>query len=115
MSTTSGEEATIFTTDDEKTVRSKIMKYAFSGGQPTVEEHREKGGNPDIDVSYQWLSFFEESDKKLKDIYTSYKNGSLLTGELKQILVDKLNTFLNEHQKRREKAKSVVEDYMLKA
>lgn len=33
----------------------KINKYAFSGGQETVEEHREKGGNPDVDVSYQYL------------------------------------------------------------
>lgn len=105
----------IYTIDDEKTVKNKIMKYAFSGGQATIEEHRKKGGNPHIDISYQWLTFFEESDKKLKDIYTHYKNGSLLTGELKQILVDKLNSFLIEHQKRRQKAKDVVEDYMLKA
>lgn len=33
----------------------KINKYAFSGGKETTEEHREKGGDPDIDVSYQYL------------------------------------------------------------
>ncbi len=104
----------IYTTDDEKTVRNKIMKYAFSGGQATIEEHRKKGGNPDIDVSYQWLTFFEENDKRLEEIYHSYKSGKLLTGELKQILVDKLNKFLKEHQKKREKAKKEIDKFMFK-
>ena len=58
----------IFTTDDPKQVHDKVMKYAYSGGQATIEEHRKKGGNPDVDVSYQWLTFFEENDKKLKKI-----------------------------------------------
>jgi tryptophanyl-tRNA synthetase len=38
----------------------------------------------------------------------------LLTGELKQILIDKLNEFLAEHQKRREKAKDRIEEFMLR-
>jgi len=110
----SEENTSIYTTDDEKTVRSKIMKYAFSGGQATIEEHRKKGGNPDIDVSYQWLRFFEEDDNKLKKIHDEYKSGKVLTGELKQILVDKLNGFLKEHQKKRDKAKNSVEKFILK-
>ena len=57
-------------TDDKKTVKNKINKYAFSGGQVTLEEHRKKGGNPDIDVSYQYLRMFsEEDDTKLREIY----------------------------------------------
>ena len=36
-------------------LQKKINKYAFSGGQATMEEHREKGGNCDIDTSYQYL------------------------------------------------------------
>ncbi len=104
----------IFTTDDPKTVKEKIMKYAFSGGKDTVEEHRKKGGNPDVDISYQWLTFFEEDDKKLKKIHDDYKSGKMLTGELKQILVEKLNKFLAEHQKRREKAKGQIEKFMLR-
>lgn len=104
----------ILTTDDPKTVKKKINKYAFSGGKDTVEEHRKLGGNPDIDVSYQWLTFFEPDDEKLKQIYTDYKSGKLLSGELKAILIETLNTFLAEHQKRRENAKSQIETYMLK-
>jgi len=102
----------IYTTDDEKTVENKIKKYAFSGGKDTLEEHRKKGGNPEIDVSYQWLTFLEEDDKKLKSIYDDYKSGKLLSGELKQILIDKLNFFLKEHQKKREKARKDVDKFI---
>ena len=46
----------------------QIVKYAFSGGRDTVEEHRKHGGNTDIDVSYQYLSFFLEDDERLAQI-----------------------------------------------
>jgi len=110
----SEEQTAIFTTDDEKTVRTKIMKYAFSGGQPTVEEHRKKGGDPDIDVSYQWLLFFEEDDEKIKKIRDDYKSGALLTGELKEILIDKINKYLKIHQERRKKAENIIEKFIFK-
>jgi len=104
----------VFTTDSSKVVREKIIRYAYSGGQATIEEHRKKGGNPDVDVPYQWLTFFEEDDKKLKQIHDDYKNGNLLTGELKEILIKKLDEFLKEHQKKREKAKDQIEKFMLR-
>jgi len=100
----SAEVGTIYTTDDAATVKKKINKYAFSGGKDTIEEHRKHGGNPDIDVSYQWLMFFEEDDVKLQRIYDDYKSGKMLSGELKGILIGKLNGFLSEHQGRRKKA-----------
>lgn len=97
-------ESAIWLSDDDKTIRKKIMKYAFSGGQPTIEEHRKKGGNPDIDVSFQWLSIiFEPDDKKLKKIEEDYRSGALLSGELKEILVEKICDFLGKHRERKEK------------
>ena len=108
----SSESSAILTTDDAKTVKNKINKHAFSGGRDTIEEHRKYGGNPDVDVSYQWLTFFEEDDAKLKKIYEDYKSGKLLSGELKAILINKLNIFLAEHQKRREKAKDKIKDFV---
>jgi tryptophanyl-tRNA synthetase len=105
-------ETSIYLTDDEKTVREKIYKYVFSGGQPTIELHRKLGGNPDIDVSFQWLkTLFEEDDNKLKKIEEDYRSGKLLTGELKDILIEKLVKFLQEHQRRREEAKEKVKDF----
>ena len=44
-------------------------------------------------------------DNKLKSIYEDYKSGKLLTGELKAILIEKINDFLIVHQEKREKAK----------
>ncbi len=103
-------------TDSPKEVERKINKYAFSGGQATIEEHRKKGGNPDIDVSFQYLKmFFEPNDKKLQKIHDDYKSGKLLTGELKNILIDKINKFLKEHQKRREKAKKQIDKFLFKS
>lgn len=109
----SEESGTIYTTDPPELVKKKINKYAFSGGQPTVEEHRKIGGNPDIDVSYQYLRiFFEPDDKKLKSIYDDYKSGKMLTGELKAILIEKVTEFLVAHQQKREKAKSQLEKFL---
>jgi tryptophanyl-tRNA synthetase len=106
---TSRPETAIFLQDDPKTVRRKIMRYAFSGGQPTIELHRKLGGNPDIDVSFQWLyMLFEPDDKRIKEIEEDYRSGRLLTGELKEILIERLNDFLEQHRQRREEAKELV-------
>ncbi len=113
MSASLGTEGTIFTTDTPESVATKIHKYAFSGGKDTIKEHREKGGNPDIDVSYQWLTFLEPSDKKLEKIYHDYKSGALLTKELKEILIKTLNQFLEQHQKAREKAKKDLKRFKI--
>lgn len=108
------ENTTIFTTDSPQQVRNKIIKYAFSGGRETIEAHRKHGGNPDIDVSYQYLTYFLEDSNKLKEIYNDYKSGKMLTGELKEFTAEVINKFLKEHQARREKAKNMVEKFMLR-
>ena len=111
----SDEKGTIYTTDTPDIVKKKINKFAFSGGQPDIEQHRKLGGNPDIDVSYQYLRiFFEPDDSKLKKIYEDYKSGKLLSGELKAILIEKINEFLKIHQEKREKAKQQIEQFLLK-
>jgi tryptophanyl-tRNA synthetase len=105
-------ETAIWLTDEEEKIRKKIFKYAFSGGQPTVELHRKYGGNPEIDVSFQWLyNFFEENDEKIKKIEEDYRSGALLSGELKQILIEKLVDFISKHKEKRERAKELVHVY----
>ena len=71
-------------------------------------------GDPDVDVSYQWLRFFEEDDGKLDRIYNDYKSGKLLSGELKELLIDKLNAFLKRHQAARKKAEKSVDKFIFK-
>ena len=52
-------------------------------------------------------------DEKLKEIYDNYKSGKLLSGELKAILIEKINKFLEVHQKKREEAKNRIEEFLL--
>jgi len=110
----SDENSYIAMTDSPKEVAKKINKYAFSGGQATVEEHRKKGGNPDIDVCFQYLKmFFEPSDEKLAKIYKDYKSGKMLTSELKAYTIKKINDFLKEHQRKRKEAKKKVGKFLV--
>lgn len=100
-------------TDSPSEVERKIKKYAFSGGRATLKEHQEKGGNPDIDVSFQYLKFlFEPDDEKLEKIYNDYKSGKMSTGELKEYTIKKINAFLKKHQRKREKAKKKVKIFL---
>ncbi|MFH1311407.1 MAG: tryptophan--tRNA ligase [Nanoarchaeota archaeon] len=111
----SDENSYIAMTDSLKEVEQKIRKYAFSGGQDTVDEHRKKGGNPNVDVSFQYLKmFFEPDDTKLKKIEEDYRSGKLLTSELKEYLIKKINAFLSEHQKKRERAKKEINRFLYK-
>lgn len=105
----SDENSYIAMTDEKEEVERKIKRYAFSGGQKTVIEHREKGGNPEKDVSFQYLKmFFEPNDKKLKQIYEDYKSGDLLTSELKEITINSINDFLRKHQRKLKRAEKIV-------
>ncbi len=109
----STEMGTVYTTDPPEVVKKKINKYAFSGGQPDVEQHRKIGGNPDIDVAYQYLRiFFEPDDVKLKKIHDDYKTGKLLSGEMKALLIERMNKFLKEHQEKREKARNQLSKFL---
>lgn len=93
--------SSVFLTDTPNQIKNKINKYAFSGGGATVEEHREKGGNCDVDISYQYLRFFLEDDERLEKIRKDYSSGELLTGHLKKELIGILQKVVAEHQARR--------------
>ena len=105
---------TILMTDSPKEVKKKINKHAFSGGQDTVEEHRKKGGNVKVDVACQWLKYFEDNDKKLTEIYDKYSKGELLSGEVKAILIEKINEVLSQHQERKKYAEKNLSKFIYK-
>jgi len=103
----------IFVNDSPKTIANKIRTYAFSGGRETLEEHREKGGNCEIDVSYQYLQFFLEDDDKLKFIHDEYSSGRMTTGEIKKILIDTITPIVAAHAKARSfVTDEIVETFM---
>ena len=105
-------ETTIFLNDSIKNIEKKI-KASFSGGQATVEEHRAKGGNPDIDVAYQYLRyFFEEDDNELNKIREEYVSGKLLTGEIKAICVEKATAWMKNHHELKDQNQHLVKEFL---
>jgi tryptophanyl-tRNA synthetase len=88
--------------EDAKEIRKKIMS-AYSGGRVSIEEHRRLGGDPDIDIAYLYLKsyFLKEAEAKL--IYDDYKKGRLLSGELKNMLLEKVHARTEEFKKKYEK------------
>lgn len=107
------ESSAIFMKDTANQIKTKINKYAFSGGRETVEEHREKGGDPDVDVSYQYLKYFMEDDDELQSVYDKYKKGEMLTGELKALCIKHLQDYVKEFQELRSKVTDeMVKEYM---
>jgi tryptophanyl-tRNA synthetase len=108
----SSPKSTIFLNDPIEVVQKKIMK-AYSGGQPTIEEHRRLGGNPETDVAYQYLMyFFEQDDSHLEEIHTSYSSGQLLAGELKQLCADKATEWMNDLKEKRDETAHLVEQFI---
>ena len=107
-------ETSIYTVDNPREARKKIMQ-AFTGGQESVELQRKMGGNPDVCSIYQYLYyFFEENDEKIKERYSACTSGELLCGECKKYLADRVEKFLVEHQKKREKAKELLEEFIVR-
>ncbi|MEC8926773.1 MAG: tryptophan--tRNA ligase [Candidatus Thermoplasmatota archaeon] len=105
-------ETTIFLTEDLK-VMEKKFKRSFSGGQSTVEEHRRLGGNPDVDVAYQYLKFFfEEDDAALEEVRRGYVAGDILSGELKTMTIEKASAWLTELAELREQNAHLVAEFL---
>lgn len=107
------DSSAIFMKDTPNQIKSKINKHAFSGGRVNIEEHRELGGNPDVDVSYQYLRYFLEDDDELQKVYDSYKKGDMLTGELKALCIKYLQDYVKEFQENRAKVTDeILADFM---
>ena len=105
----------ILVSDDAKTVKKKMNKYAFSGGRDSLEEHRRLGGDVAVDVSFQYLRYlFEEDDDKLLELAQKYRSGELLSGEMKAYAIEKINEYLAAFQKRRKDAEKLLPEFLLK-
>ncbi len=82
----------IFLKDKEEVIRKKVRK-SFSGGGATLEEHLKYGGNPDVDIACIYLSklFLNKEESDL--INNKYRQGKILSGEVKNILIEKISNF----------------------
>jgi len=105
----------IYMSDSPSQIKNKINRHGFSGGQETEEEHRRLGGNTEVDVSYQYLTFFLEDDDELERIGQDYRAGRLLTGELKARCIEVLQRMSSEFRERRAKITDAVIDTFMDA
>ena len=101
---------TIFMTDNSNEIKDKIMKHAFSGGKDTLKEHREKGADLSVDISYIWLCYFMEDDEELDRIGMEYSSGRMLTREIKEIAINVITKVIIDHQQKR----ALITDEVLK-
>lgn len=104
----------IFMGDTPKQIAKKINKYAFSGGRATLEEHRQLGGNPDVDVAFQYLSFFSYDDDKLAALADGYRKGDIMSSEMKKECIAVLQEYVGAYQERRAKVDQAVVDLFMK-
>ncbi|KAL8275883.1 hypothetical protein Esti_000219 [Eimeria stiedai] len=103
----------IYVSDSPQEIADKINKYAFTGGRATVEEQRERGADLTVDVPFQYLTFFLEDDDELERIGSAYSSGKLLSGEVKQRLIQILQEMIKGHQERRAKVTDdMVREFM---
>jgi len=104
-------KTTLFLSDDIASAEKKIKK-SFSGGKSTIEEHRQLGGDPDIDVAYQYMMyFFEEDDSYLAEINEGYRAGKILAGEMKQLCIDRATEWLNDLAEKRDETAHMVNEF----
>lgn len=114
MSSSVGQDSTLFLTDDKQTIRKKIMQHAFSGsnGNGSLSDHKKYGGNVDTDISCKYLRYFEYDDDKYTQILSMFKSGELSCSEIKSILADKIEELVSNHQLNRKKVTDdVLKDF----
>ncbi|HPR41108.1 MAG TPA: tryptophan--tRNA ligase [Candidatus Methanofastidiosa archaeon] len=109
----SKQNTAIFTVDSPKTAKKKVMN-AFTGGCQSLAEQREKGGNPNICTIFQYLYIlFEENDEDLEKRRQRCISGEEMCGNCKKYLAEKVAEFLRGHQERREKAKDMIDQFVI--
>lgn len=106
-------ETTIYTIDDPKTARKKVLS-AFTGGRVSIQEQKEKGGVPSVCAIFQYYYYlFETDQEKLDAREQKCLKGEIMCGECKQDLADRVVRFLEKHQEKREQARDKIQDFIV--
>ncbi len=90
--------------DDPAEIRRRIGR-AYTGGRGTLEEQREKGGNPDprvCSVSSLHAFYTTPDPKEYGELQTRCRAGELLCGDCKAYAADRLLEYFDRHRRERE-------------
>jgi len=93
-------DSSIFLSDTDKQIKKKIGQ-AFSGGQETLEEQRKLGGRTNVDIPFQYLTFFLEDDEKLEELRQDYESGEITSGDMKAECTEQLQAYVRAFRDRR--------------
>ena len=105
-------ESSIYLNDTDNQIKKKIGK-AFSGGQDTRELQEQIGGRTAVDVPFQYLTFFLESDEELESIRERYEKGLMQSGEMKAAATKVLQAYVAVFRERRKAVTSETrEEFM---
>ncbi|XP_022860898.1 tryptophan--tRNA ligase, cytoplasmic-like [Olea europaea var. sylvestris] len=105
----SDSNSAIYVTDSGNDIKNKINKCAFSGGQDSIENHRKYGANLEVDMPIKYLGFFLDDDSELEHVKKEYGAGRMLTGEVKNRLIEVLTEIVERHRR----ARAAVTDEMV--
>ena len=96
--------------DDPADIRRRIGR-AYTGGRGTLEEQREKGGNPDprvCSVSSLHAFYATPEPQAYAELQAQCRAGELLCGECKSLAADRLLEYLDRHRAAHEELSAEV-------
>ncbi len=106
-------ESYIALTEAPEEGAKKVMR-AKTGGRVTLEEQKEKGGEPDVCTVYELLLYhIIEDDNELLEVYKDCVGGTRVCGRCKERAAERMRDFLKEHQEKMEAAKERLPEFGL--
>ncbi len=94
--------------ESSDSVRNKIMK-AVTGGRKTAEEQKKLGGQPEKDMIYElFKQHLIENDEEFLQRIKDNKSGKILSKEDKEYAIELLDKFMEDFNKKFEKAKNIA-------
>jgi tryptophanyl-tRNA synthetase len=103
----------IFLNDTPEDAAKKI-DGSKTGGGVSLEEHREKGGNPDVCAVYELFVYhLVDDDKELGRIYTCCRSGEQACGQCKKLAKELLKQFLVDLAEKRESVRHRLDEFLV--
>jgi tryptophanyl-tRNA synthetase len=114
MSTTGASDDNALFLNDPPEVIDRKIRNAFTGGRASIEEQRRLGATPEIcSIWALWRTKFARDDAEFASVTRDCRSGALLCGECKARVTERVQSFLGEHAKRRERVRDWAESTII--